>query len=199
MAIKDDIRGIIGTILQIGLGGPNIKNNSGTLEIKNAADSAYAPLSSSLINLYNSTFRGTISGAFTANRVIAVQDISGTLALLTDITASAGSKLTEIQFPTALVTVDSVATIPINAQVVMALIDVTTPYSPGATIAIGNSTTPNLLMTTAQNLATEAETYRVWINTDWGATPSLPVKATIAGSPGAGVGIVRVWYVEPLV
>lgn len=36
------LRGTVRTIFQIGIGGPNLKNNSGVLEAKNAADSAYA-------------------------------------------------------------------------------------------------------------------------------------------------------------
>jgi hypothetical protein len=36
------LRGTIRTIFQIGIGGPNLKNSSGVLEVRNAADSAYA-------------------------------------------------------------------------------------------------------------------------------------------------------------
>ncbi len=47
MALGDKwkkIRGIVGTIFQLGLGGPNLKNNSGTIQTRNAADSAFANL-----------------------------------------------------------------------------------------------------------------------------------------------------------
>lgn len=40
--LRKKIRGIVNTIFQIGIGGPNLKNNSGVLEVRNAADSAYA-------------------------------------------------------------------------------------------------------------------------------------------------------------
>ncbi|MEQ1643671.1 MAG: hypothetical protein ABL959_09535, partial [Pyrinomonadaceae bacterium] len=47
MALGDvwkKIRGTTRSIFQLGLGGPNLKNSSGVLEVKNAADSAYADL-----------------------------------------------------------------------------------------------------------------------------------------------------------
>lgn len=47
MAVGDKwrkLRGIIGGMIQLGIGGPNLKNNAGVVEVKNAADSAYANL-----------------------------------------------------------------------------------------------------------------------------------------------------------
>jgi len=47
MALGDKwkkIRGVVGTIFQLGIGGPNLKNNSGTIQAKNPADSAFANL-----------------------------------------------------------------------------------------------------------------------------------------------------------
>lgn len=47
MALGDKwekLRGTLRTVFQIGIGGPNLKNNSGVVEVKNAADSAYADL-----------------------------------------------------------------------------------------------------------------------------------------------------------
>ncbi len=40
--LRKKIRGIVNTIFQIGIGGPQLKNSSGVLEVKNSADSAYA-------------------------------------------------------------------------------------------------------------------------------------------------------------
>jgi len=45
MAIYEKIRGTIESIFQFGLGGPQLKNNSGSLEVKNSDDSAYGTLS----------------------------------------------------------------------------------------------------------------------------------------------------------
>lgn len=45
MAVGDiwkKLRGITGSIFQLGIAGPNLKNSSGVIEAKNAADNAYA-------------------------------------------------------------------------------------------------------------------------------------------------------------
>ncbi len=45
MALGDrwqKIRGIVGSIFQLGLGGPNLKNSSGVIQAKNVGDSAFA-------------------------------------------------------------------------------------------------------------------------------------------------------------
>ena len=40
--IRKKIRGVVNSVFQLGIGGPNLKNVSGVLEVRNAADSAYA-------------------------------------------------------------------------------------------------------------------------------------------------------------
>lgn len=42
MSIFQKIRATVETILQIGLGGPNVKANAGAIEMRNAADAAFA-------------------------------------------------------------------------------------------------------------------------------------------------------------
>ena len=42
MSLFERISGFIGNIIQIGLGGPNLKNNSGVLEVRNTGDTDYA-------------------------------------------------------------------------------------------------------------------------------------------------------------
>ncbi len=61
---------LIGTSLtkfQLGIGGPNVKNNSGIVEARNAADSAYVGLASLLFKTYGDDFElnsgSTSSGA----------------------------------------------------------------------------------------------------------------------------------------
>lgn len=44
MALWSKIRGTIETIFQVGLGGPQLKNNSGAVEVRNSGDSAFALL-----------------------------------------------------------------------------------------------------------------------------------------------------------
>ncbi len=64
------IADLVGTSLtkfQLGIGGPNLKNNAGSLESRNAADSAYASLGSLLFKTFGDDFElnsgSTSSGA----------------------------------------------------------------------------------------------------------------------------------------
>lgn len=51
-----DLLGILGSKLQLGIGGPNLKNNSGAIEARNAADNAYAVIRASLHATYGDDF-----------------------------------------------------------------------------------------------------------------------------------------------
>lgn len=51
-----DLKGTLLTKFQIGLGGPQVKNNSGVLEGRNAADSAYAAIAALLFKTYGNDF-----------------------------------------------------------------------------------------------------------------------------------------------
>lgn len=49
---------LLGTVLnkfQLGIGGPQLKNNAGAVEARNAIDSAYAALSAALVNVYGNS------------------------------------------------------------------------------------------------------------------------------------------------
>jgi len=52
----DDLLGTLRNAFQLGLGGPKLKNNAGTVEARNAADSAYAALAASLFKTYGNDF-----------------------------------------------------------------------------------------------------------------------------------------------
>jgi hypothetical protein len=90
----------------------------------------------------------------------------------------------------------STAEIPANAVVLSATLEVTTPYSAGATVSIGRTGSTALIQATTDNLATVAGTYDVPQDTAWGAT-ALPVLITVAGTPAAGAGFCIVQYVVP--
>ena len=51
MGLWSDLKGLTSGILQFGIGGVNATNNSGALDIKNAANNAYAPLKASLVSV----------------------------------------------------------------------------------------------------------------------------------------------------
>jgi hypothetical protein len=56
MGVFRDLVGIVGSTLQIGIGGFKLKNSSGTAQIRNAADSAYATIAAALHATYGDDF-----------------------------------------------------------------------------------------------------------------------------------------------
>lgn len=92
----------------------------------------------------------------------------------------------------------SLAQIPANATIVRCDIDITTPYSAGATITIGRAASPALAATTANSFPQTAGLYQVFQRTSWGAGAAV-VLATIGGAPAAGAGVALVTYTTPAV
>lgn len=92
---------------------------------------------------------------------------------------------------------DSTTSIPANARVLRASVEITTPYSAGATISVGNTSTADLIIATTDNDALTANTYQVDQNTDWGSSATV-VRTTVAGTPAAGAGVVTVEFSVPL-
>ena len=90
----------------------------------------------------------------------------------------------------------STTQIPANAVVVETTLDITTPLSAGATVAIGQTGTPALLQATTDNLATVAGQYQLMQNVSWGGSP-LSVLITVTGAPAAGSGFCLVKYSVP--
>src|SRR3990172_1694875 len=82
--------------------------------------------------------------------------------------------------------------VPANAKVQGVKLTVSTPYSAGGTIAIGDGT--NTYMTTAENDAQIAGTYVVELLTTT-VVAAVQLVATIGGSPAAGVATVHVDYI----
>lgn len=271
MSLWSKIRGTVETIFQIGLGGPQIKNNSGVVEARNAADSAYAivrgatpvgnndlatktyvdtlasrtivdaqfdgnnalPANSGTRHFYvvtttganasigqlifddgTSTGTATVLAAVDGRLIITTQAFTGgTVSLNAEslytwdagttawINAGGSSMSGAIRVVRYGVTnangaQDSASSIPANAIVLRAELNVTTPYSPGATISIGQNGSPTLLEATTDNLPQTAGIYQVPQETSWGGS-ALPVRATIAGAPAAGAGFVTVEYSVP--
>jgi hypothetical protein len=86
----------------------------------------------------------------------------------------------------------STTTLPAGAVVVSATLDVQTPYTAGATIAIGSAASPSLLLGTGDNAPQFANAYTAEQDTVW--TVPGTVLVTIAGAPAAGAGEVLVQY-----
>jgi hypothetical protein len=83
-----------------------------------------------------------------------------------------------------------------NAIIYDARLDITTPYSAGATISLGITGTVALFMATGDNTPQLANLYQNMQDTSVGAAP-LPLLVTIAGAPAAGAGFAIVIYSVP--
>lgn len=101
----------------------------------------------------------------------------------------------EIRFPLGLVDASSTTSIPANAYVIDAELDVTTPYDAGTTVKIGRVGSTSLVQAVGDNNPEIADLYSVDQDTLWGAT--AVVLATVAGAPAAGAAAVIVRYVVP--
>lgn len=111
--------------------------------------------------------------------------------------AGASGSLRTIRFATTnAASQSSASTIPANAIIVDTKFDVTTPYSAGATVSIGQTGSTSLLQATTDNLATVAGIYETPQDVAWGAS-ALAVLVTVAGAPAAGAGFVTVQYCLP--
>lgn len=272
MSIFKKIRGTIETIWQIGRSGPNIKDNSGVVEIKNSDDSALAVIrfatpvadTDGVNKLYadsivkpvrilrqadctsalpnNTAVRGWVvvstagtgavigdllydDGSSTGTmsivakvegRVIATTDAlaGGTATFdadsvyIWDEDGSAWVKIGDIGSLTGAIreiryvldttaSQDSASQIPANARLVSSDVKITTPYSGGATITVGSTSTATLCQAATDNNPQAAATYSVeHEDTAWEGTASV-VRTAISGTPGAGAGVCTVRYCTP--
>lgn len=89
----------------------------------------------------------------------------------------------------------SVTVIPAGAVPLYTLVQITTAYTAGTTMKIGETAgTLDLLMATTDIDPTILGTYEVTnINVNWGAAATA--RATITGAPVAGAATVEIWYV----
>lgn len=172
MSFWDDIRGIVGSLFQLGLSGPNLKNNSGAIEARNAADSAFV------------NARGL--AAVAANDFVILGQIPSIAGLMF-----------AIRFPVGIAaTTDAGTLIPANAIVSNVELDVQTAYSPGTTIEIGQAGSLALLQTTAGNNPLATGEYDKRQDTPWGGAALAP-RVTIAGGPLVGASFCIVHYSNP--
>lgn len=174
MSLWSKIRGTIETIFQIGIGGPQIKNNAGVIEMRNSTDGAFA-ITRGLSPVGNNDYATKlyVDSEAEPNAILEIRYVTGTGA-----------------------TQDSTALIPANAYVVSAEFKVTTPYSGGTTVSVGQNGNTTLLLLTADNDPLTNGTYQVMQDTTWGGSP-LAVRTTVGGAPGVGAGVTIVRYGIP--
>lgn len=101
-----------------------------------------------------------------------------------------------IRFNVGTATTDSASTISANDRILSASVEVTTPYSGGATIELGKAGgTTDLIQDANDNRPQSSNTYDKEQDTDWGAGAAA-VRATVTGA-GVGAATVIVRYTNP--
>ena len=101
-----------------------------------------------------------------------------------------------IRFVVGTATIDSATSIAANDRIISASVDVTTPYSGGATIEVGKAGgTVDLLQDSGDNRPQSAHVYAKEQDTDWGAG-SAAIRTTVTGA-GVGASTVIVRYSNP--
>lgn len=170
------IRGTVETLFQLGLGGPNLKNNAGVIEARNAGDSAFV-IGRGLDPVANNDW--VTLGYFNANN-------------------DAATGLTVVRMPLALATKVSTTTIPDNAIVRWCVLDIETAYDASAQWNVqrtGDATVAP--MGVNDNDAATISQYEVPQITNWGATGAGTVTATLTNSPTVGAATLYIAYTTP--
>ena len=113
----------------------------------------------------------------------------------------AGSIATEgnrtIRFAVGTATTSSVTDIPAGSIILSASLDVTTPYSAGATLEVGNAGDATLLQASGDNDPQASNLYAAPQDTSWGGS-SAPVLVTVSGAPAAGAAeCIIVYTIQP--
>lgn len=174
MSVWSKIRGTMETIFQLGIGGPQLKNNGGVIEARDNADGAMVkvrcldPVGATDAATKNYVDTGTLGGA--------TREVRYALG-----TTAAQSSTTVI---------------PANAVVTKAQIEITTPYSSGGTLSLGQTGSTSLLMATTDLNSQANGIYEVSLDVAWGAS-ALAALVTVGGAPAAGVGVAIVHYTTP--
>jgi len=87
------------------------------------------------------------------------------------------------------------ASIPLGAVILRSRVNVTTPFSPGATLLVGTSGTPGQLQAATDNNPQANGIYDIANEVSLAALTAY--QLTIAGSPAAGVGTTTIEFVTP--
>jgi hypothetical protein len=99
-----------------------------------------------------------------------------------------------IRFALGTGTASSATSIPNNAIVIRAVVDVTTAYSAGANITLGSAASPLVLANAGVANPQQVDVYSTGdLDVTW-AGPAV-VQATVTGAPAAGAAEILVYYV----
>ena len=110
-----------------------------------------------------------------------------------------GGKVLDIEVPfTTTATATSAASLPTGAKVVRAVVVVTTTFSPGATVEVGDAGNPARYQLPSDNNPQAAAGSQFDVDAIVTVPAALPVVVTIGGMPAAGSGFAIVFYTQPL-
>lgn len=221
MAILSRLSGTFQSLFQIGNGGPKIKNNSGTLEVRNAADSAYANVEAAQGRLAtvlvggNATIKDGGAGivvfrnaADSADAIIRAANPVGSADVLTlgyynanAPTSAAAMKAVRIASGNYATTYTTAATLPNNAVVTRCVVVVTAPLDAGITLKVGTDEAGQdaRFMLTTDNNPQAIETYETTpfslVKTTGGSGSDQDLVVTLSSTPTTGTVTVFVEYV----
>lgn len=190
-----DIRGILGGILGLGLTGPNLKNSSGVVQVRNNADSGWADIEVEdvLIHSTNGTNKVILSAAAGL-----AGDVTITLPSTTSsIPSSTGLHYSKVvafnQATSSPLTLDSAP--PANAILEKVRVVVDTAAAGGSpTISVGVSGTPALYSATTDSNLKAVGQYIVDPFVALGGSPAA-IIATIVASSQTFVGRIELSYI----
>ena len=100
-----------------------------------------------------------------------------------------------VSFAITTTTASSSALIPADADVHLVMTEITTPYSAGGTLDVGDGTDVDLVHDQLEIDAQTAAIYRSTQDTEWPL--GTAVTATVGGAPAAGAATVTVFYSTP--
>jgi len=226
MASFQDIKGTSQSTFQIQKGGPKFKNSSGTMQVRNAADSAYADLVGLILRAagdsvvlnddaagsgadWQMTFARPSSGMTAAvtytfpaaptNGYVLSTDGSGNLTWVAPSTTSGAGQVDSTSFIFSDSSPISLFTLPANAVVLRTHVIVDTVFDGTPTVSIGITGTPAKYMATTENDLTSGTGDR-WTsnpnNVPVGTTEAL-IATYVAGSSTAGAARILVEYSIP--
>lgn len=220
MSILSRLLGTFQTTFQIGKGGPKIKNASGVIEARDAADSAYADVKGAdalfttmVLNSF-ATIKADVSdgivvfrnGADGANAIARAADPVGSADLVTlnyfdnNAPASANTvKALVIASGNYATTYTSAAVLPKENAVTRCVVVVSTPLTGATTLSVGTDEAgqASRFMTIGENDVTAAGTYEVSPFRAVGSATNQSLRVTLSGTPSAGTVAVFIEYVVP--
>lgn len=176
MSYFSKLRGTFETLFMLGKAGPNLKNNSGVVEMRNNADGDFA--------------------IARADAPVGNDDLV-TLQYFND-NNNAATGLTWVKLPLLLATKVSTSAIPDDATIFACILDIETAYDASATWNVLRTGDPTAApMATGDNDPAVIGTYEVPQITDWGSTGAGTVTATLVNSPTVGAATLYVGYSTP--